>query len=123
MMPAPDPDPFYVPPPDFAARKPGDVLRVREMPWNLYFPTSRVWQVLFRSTDSTGKPIAGNTTFVRPNNHAPDAPLASYQHIINSLGNKCKIATELYASDLTTQIREAPAFSSCASESGIHPST
>ncbi len=108
MMPAPDPDPFYVPPPDFAARKPGDVLRVREMPWNLYFPTSRVWQVLFRSTDSTGKPIAGNTTFVRPNNHAPDAPLASYQHIINSLGHKCKIATELYTSDLTNQIREAP---------------
>ncbi len=31
----------------------------------------------------------------------------SYQHIINSLGNKCKIVTELYTTDPLHQIREA----------------
>lgn len=109
VMPAPDPDPFFAAPADLAEHAPGDVLKVREMPWNLYFPTSRVWQVLFRTNDSENKPIAANTTFVLPPNHNDGDPLLSYQHIINSLGNKCKIATELYASDLTTQIREAPA--------------
>jgi len=106
---APDPDPFFSAPADVAAHAPGDVLKVRQMPWNLYFPTSTVWQVLFRTTDSEGNPIAANTTYVLPPNHRPDDPLVSYQHIINSLGNKCKIASELYATDLTTQIREAPA--------------
>ncbi|KAA0021352.1 lipase family protein [Antrihabitans cavernicola] len=107
-VPTPDPDPFFSAPADVAAHAPGDVLKVRQMPTNLYFPTSAVWEVLFRTTDSEGKPIAADTTFVLPPNHRPDDPLVSYQHIINSLGNKCKIADELYATDLTTQIREAP---------------
>lgn len=107
-LPTPDPDPFYAAPPDLAAYKPGDVLRIRSMPSNLYFPGSAVWEVLFRSTDSRGLPIAANTTYLLPPNHQPDGPLVSYQHIINSLGHKCKIATELYTSDPFTQIREAP---------------
>ncbi|MFD4366916.1 lipase family protein [Rhodococcus sp. NPDC058521] len=107
-LPTPDPDPFYAPPPDLAERAPGDVLNIRQMPPNLYFPGSAVWEVLFRSTDSRGLPIAANTTYLLPPNHQPDGPLASYQHIINSLGHKCKIATELYTSDPFTQIREAP---------------
>ncbi|WP_415916013.1 lipase family protein [Speluncibacter jeojiensis] len=108
VYPVADPDSFYLPPPDLAAHKPGDVLKSRPMPFNFYFPTSSVWQVLFRSTDSEGKPIAANTTFVLPNNHRPNGPLVSYQHIINALGNKCKLSTELYTTDLFTQIREAP---------------
>lgn len=107
-LPTPDPDPFYAPPPDLAERNPGDVLNIRQMPPNLYFPGSAVWEVLFRTTDSRGLPIAANTTFLLPPNHQPDGPLTSYQHIINSLGHKCKIATELYTTDPFTQIREAP---------------
>jgi triacylglycerol lipase len=106
-FPIPDPDPFYQPTPDIAARAPGDVLKVRQLPPSYYFPGSAMWEVLFRSTDSQGNPIAANTTYVLPANHAPDGPLVSYQHIINSLGHKCKIVTELYTSDPLHQIREA----------------
>ncbi|TSD99188.1 lipase [Skermania sp. ID1734] len=108
VMPAADPDAWYLAPADIGNYKPGDVIRFRQMPWNLYFPTSEVWEILFRTNDSEGKPIAANTTFILPPNHAPDGPLVSYQHIINALGQKCKLISELYATDLTTQIREAP---------------
>ncbi|EME23155.1 lipase family protein [Rhodococcus triatomae] len=109
IYPASDPDPFFSAPADFvAAHQPGDVLKIRQMPPNLYFPGSEVWELLFRTTDSEGKPIAANTTLLVPPNFVPDSPLVSYQHIINALGHKCKIATELYTTDPLTQIREAP---------------
>ncbi|MDX5970041.1 lipase family protein [Rhodococcus opacus] len=106
-FPIPDPDPFYSVPADLPARAPGDVLRVRPLPPSYYFPGSTVWEVLFRTTDSLGRPIAANSTFVRPANHVPDGPLVSYQHIINSLGTKCKLVNELYTTDPLHQIREA----------------
>lgn len=108
LMPAPDPDPFYAAPPDLAAHAPGDVLKVRERPWHVYFPTSRIFEVLFRTTDSEDKPIAANATYLLPANHAPNAPLFSYQHIINALGTKCKVASKLYTSDPMNLILEMP---------------
>jgi triacylglycerol lipase len=108
IYPVADPDPFFSAPPDLASRAPGDVLKIRQMPPNLYFPGSEVWELLFRTTDSEGNPMAANTTFLKPPNYVPGSPLMSYQHIINALGNKCKIATELYTTDWFTQIREAP---------------
>ncbi|MCX5046337.1 lipase family protein [Aldersonia sp. NBC_00410] len=108
LMPTPDPDQFYAAPADLAAHAPGDVLKFREKPWHVYFPTSRVYEVLFRSTDSEGKPIAANATYLLPQNHQPDGPLMSYQHIINALGTKCKVATKLYTSDPTNLILEMP---------------
>ncbi|MDV6284546.1 lipase family protein [Rhodococcus jostii] len=103
----PDPDPFYAAPEDLASHLPGDVLKLRQLPPSYYFPGSALWELLFRTTDSRGLPIAANTTYVLPPNHVPDGPLASYQHIINSLGHKCKIASELYTDDPMHQIREA----------------
>lgn len=108
LMPAPDPDPFYAAPPDIAAHAPGDVLKVRERAWHVYFPTSRVFEVLFRTTDSEGFPIAANTTYLLPDNHQQDAPLFSYQHIINALGTKCKVASKLWTSDPMNLILEMP---------------
>ncbi|MFZ2174637.1 MAG: lipase family protein [Rhodococcus sp. (in: high G+C Gram-positive bacteria)] len=107
MLPEPDPDPFYTAPADLAALAPGDVIGVRQLQPSYYFPGSAVWELLFRTTDSQGKPIAANTTYVLPPNHVPDGPLVSYQHIINSLGQKCKLVTELYTGDPLHQIREA----------------
>jgi triacylglycerol lipase len=106
-FPVADPDPFYAAPADVADHAPGEVLKVRQMPPSYYFPGSAVWELLFRTTDSEGKPIAANTTFILPPNHAPDGPLVSYQHIINSLGTKCRVASELYTADPLHQIREA----------------
>ncbi|MGW3482169.1 lipase family protein [Rhodococcus indonesiensis] len=107
LLPAPDPDPFYAAPADLAARAPGDVLRVRQLPPSYYFPGSTVWEVLFRTTDSQDRPVAANTTFVRPAHHVQNGPLLSYQHIINALGHKCKIVSQLYTSHPLHQIREA----------------
>ncbi|MDV7084887.1 lipase [Rhodococcus sp. IEGM 248] len=107
IFPVADPDPFYIQPADVADHVPGEVLKIRQLPPSYYFPGSAMWELLFRTTDSEGKPIAANTTYVLPPNHVPDGPLVSYQHIINSLGNKCKIVTELYTTDPLHQIREA----------------
>ncbi|MFC9837855.1 lipase family protein [Rhodococcus sp. NPDC127530] len=109
IFPVADPDPFYIQPTDVADHAPGDVLKIRQLPPSYYFPGSAMWELLFRTTDSEGRPIAANTTYVLPPNHVQDGPLVSYQHIINSLGNKCKIATELYTTDPLHQIREAAA--------------
>ncbi|MBJ8348315.1 lipase family protein [Antrihabitans sp. YC2-6] len=109
FLPTPDPDPFFSVPADIAAYAPGDALRVRPMPPLDAFPGSAVWQVLFRSTNSEGRPIAANTTMVIPANHVPDGPLLSYQHYVNSLGTRCKVANELYSTDPTAQVPEAPA--------------
>ena len=109
VLPTPDPDPFFAVPGDIAAHAPGDVLRVRAMPPLAAFPNSAIWQVLFRSTNSEGRPIAADTTLVIPANHVPDGPLLSYQHYVNSLGTRCKVANELYSSDSTAQVPEAPA--------------
>lgn len=107
VFPLPDPDPFHAEPDDLAAHRPGDVLKIRRLPPSYYFPGSVLWELLFRTTDSQGRPIAANTTYVLPANHVQDGPLLSYQHIINSLGHKCKIATELYITEPLNQIREA----------------
>ncbi|MEV0946088.1 lipase family protein [Rhodococcus sp. NPDC049939] len=107
VFPIPGPDPFYEPPPNLGDYAPGDVLEVRRLPVSPYFPASTVWEVSFRSTDSLGRPIAANTTYVLPPNHVPDGPVLSYQHIINSLGSKCKIANALYTDDPTYKLREA----------------
>ncbi|RJO70163.1 lipase [Nocardia panacis] len=109
LYPAPDPDPFYAAPPDLPALQPGDVIAVRPMPPLLAFPSSTVTMVKFRSTNSTGEPIAATTTVLTPNNHAPDGPLLSYQHIINGLGTQCAVSRVLYSGDPNLQVREAPA--------------
>lgn len=105
----PDPDPFYAAPADLAEHRPGDVLDMRTMPPLLMFPGTTVTLVKFASTDSHGEPIAATTTVMTPANHQPDAPLLSYQHIINALGTECAVSHVLYSADPNLVVREAPA--------------
>ncbi|WP_369638970.1 lipase family protein [Nocardia sp. JMUB6875] len=107
IYPMPDPDPFFLPPPDLAARAPGEVLAVRPMPPIAIFPDAAVVLVKFRSTNSAGEPIAATTTVLRPANARPDGPLLSYQHIINGLGAKCAVSHVLYAPDPNLALRES----------------
>ncbi|NUS45587.1 MAG: lipase [Mycobacteriaceae bacterium] len=109
VYPAADPDPFYAAPRNLSAHRPGDVLAVRTMPPILLFPDTVVTLIKFRSTNSTGKPIAATTTVLTPGNHVSDGPLLSYQHMINALGTRCAVSRELYTTDPTMVIREAPA--------------
>ncbi|MEU8898733.1 lipase family protein [Nocardia sp. NPDC048505] len=107
LYPTPDPDPFYLAPPNLEAAAPGDVLATREMPPLLFFPGARVTMIKFRSTNSTGQPIAATTTVLTPANHQPGAPLLSYQHIINGLGAKCAVSRILYTHDPNLFVKEA----------------
>nr|WP_227997159.1 lipase family protein [Nocardia australiensis] len=107
IYPVADPDPFYAAPPDIADRQPGEVLDSRPMPTPLIFPGTTVRLIKFRSTNSSGGPIAATTTVLTPANHAPGGPLLSYQHIINALGTKCAVSRALYSDDPNIQVREA----------------
>ncbi|WP_449289779.1 lipase family protein [Nocardia rhizosphaerae] len=108
--PTPDPDPFYAQPADVAEYAPGDVLAVRQMPPLPMFPGTNVTLVKFRSTNSTGEPIAATTTVLQPADHRPDAPVLSYQHIINGLGVQCSVSKVLYTQDPNLMVREAIAW-------------
>ncbi|MEG8184650.1 lipase [Nocardia terpenica] len=109
IYPIPDPDPFYGAPVDIGDRAPGEVLATRPMPPIAEFPGVTVTLVKFRSTNSTGGPIAATTTVLRPISAAPGGPLLSYQHIINGLGVKCAVSHILYTQDPNLVVREAPA--------------
>ncbi|GAA4479874.1 lipase family protein [Rhodococcus olei] len=101
--PAADPDAFYWPPPDLAAHPNGAVLRTRPVDVSRY-GNADGWQILFRSTNSAGAPIAATTTLMVPRGGV-DRPLVSYQAIINSLGTQCGPSHTLF----TGQFQEAPA--------------
>ncbi|MGW2663779.1 lipase family protein [Nocardia tengchongensis] len=108
LLPSPDPDPFYANPSDIADHQPGDVLATRAMPALASFPDTDITLIKFRSTDSTGHPIAATTTVISPRHRLPDAPVLSLQQIINGLGAQCAVSRELYTSDPNLMIREAP---------------
>ncbi|MQY26774.1 lipase family protein [Nocardia aurantia] len=97
VYPVADPDPFYAAPADLAASAPGDVLRTRTVPRSPW-PGTTVWQLLFRSTDSGGAPIAAVTTLISPG--AGPRPLLSYQPFVNSLGLQCAPSHTLFTGAL-----------------------
>ncbi|MBF6543492.1 lipase family protein [Nocardia brasiliensis] len=108
IWPLPDPDPFYAVPADIASKAPGDVLDSRPMPPLFFFPGATVTLIKFRSTNSQGEPIAATTTVLTPLGHRADAPLLSFQHIINGLGTQCAISHGLYANDTNFIVPFAP---------------
>ena len=91
-LPLPDNDPFYAPPAGFEAAAPGTILAVRSVQTALFgtipqqFPA---WQLLFRSTDLRGEPIAAVTTVLLPAGGRPDAtrPLLSFQCAIDAVSS------------------------------------
>jgi hypothetical protein len=80
----PSDDPFYQPPTGFESAKPGAILRSRPVPSALsLFQTiplnlQGAWQLLYRTTDSLGNPVATVTTVMVPKN-ANNKKLLSYQ--------------------------------------------
>lgn len=69
----PGADPFYTEPAEaeLQAARPGDVLRYREMSAKAYylFPVKgRAWQLMYRSTDHKGRPVAAVTAALLPAN-------------------------------------------------------
>ncbi len=90
-------DGFYQPPASAAltVAAPGTIFKVREIAPKAYFwfdVPARAWQLMFRSNDSRGQPVASVTTVLVPFN-APDAPsdrvLLSYQAAYDGLTLTC----------------------------------
>ncbi|WP_246023203.1 lipase family protein [Nocardia yunnanensis] len=87
-------DPFYRSPIDLATVAPGTILRSRPVRIGLLgrIPQRvRAWQLLYRSTDLTGRPEAAVTTVLLAWDAEPDAgrPLVSFQCAIDAVVPKC----------------------------------
>ncbi|WAC56255.1 lipase family protein [Gordonia sp. SL306] len=90
-------DSSYATPAGLAGARPGQVLKYRPMPSP--FPGSTAAKVMFRSTNSQGRPIAGVTTVFTPVGGARHS-LLSYQPFTNALGLQCAPSRQLFAGGL-----------------------
>lgn len=101
-IPLPQDDPWYADPADFGAYANGDVIRSRVVQtYSLGIPVPvHTTQLLLRSTDAHGNPVATATTVLMPGIPwlGPGArPLISYQEAIDSLGQQCNPSYTLRA--------------------------
>jgi hypothetical protein len=113
-IPVPDDDPFYVPPAGLKKKPRGAVLRSREVDvTGAGFPIPvDAWQVLYRTKDTLGRPIATVATIIVP--PTPWAgqgprPLVSYQTAIDSLGTQCNPSYRFRAGTEKEEIAVLPA--------------
>jgi triacylglycerol lipase len=91
-IPTPDCDPFYESPTGLDEVPPGAVLRSRAVQVSFFgrFRQGAACQLMYRSTDSHGRPEAAVTTVVVP--HGTDrakCPLLSYQCAIDAVAARC----------------------------------
>ena len=85
-------DPFYTPPAKLAQYPHGTILREREVSISgaLQFETASAYQLMFRTTNATGQPVAAVTTVLVPTSPAAGPRrLASYQTYYDSLTLNC----------------------------------
>ncbi|MEH3054330.1 MAG: hypothetical protein PGN13_10040 [Patulibacter minatonensis] len=106
----PTADPFYAPPADLASLPNGAVIRSRAVQlrgsrYNLPF---RSHQVLYRTTDRTGAPIATVASILHPKRRAAGPPrLISYQTAYDGLSPECRPSYSLRTGRVLLQATEA----------------
>ncbi|MBB5915110.1 hypothetical protein BJY24_003977 [Nocardia transvalensis] len=92
-VPAPDNDPWYADPPNLAELNPGDIIRDRVVQTRLVGIPVPVFtkQLLFRTTDVHGRPIATATTVIVPGIPwvGSARPVVSFQEAIDSTDSSC----------------------------------
>ena len=89
-VPLPSADPFYTPPAHLATYRPGAILRWRAVTAPGVSSDSAAYQLLYRTTDATGRPIATVTTLFLPSAPAPGPRnLLSDFEAEDSLSSKC----------------------------------
>ncbi|MBF6171842.1 lipase family protein [Nocardia blacklockiae] len=92
-IPVPDRDSWYDDPPNLAELRPGDIIRSREVQTRLLGIPVPVFskQLLFRSTDVHGAPIATATTVIVPGIPwvGSPRPVVSFQEAIDSTDSAC----------------------------------
>lgn len=102
-IPEPSADSFYVPPAGWASKSPGTVLRSRSVSVSGITESVKATQMLLRSTDTHGLPIAISSILMVPTSLwlIGDRPLVSYQPAIDSLGDQCNPSYTLRAGGLS----------------------
>lgn len=88
----PGQDPFYTPPPNLASYPPGAVLRSRQVAvvGAIQPQTQAAYQLLYRTTNATHRPVATVATVLIPTSPAPGPrKLVSYQTFYDSLTLNC----------------------------------
>jgi len=94
-MPTPQTDAFYTSPPasDLGAVAPGTILRYREISAKAYYlfkVKGQAWQLMYRSTDHNGQPVAMMGTVLVPENApATQRKLLSYNVAYDALTLRC----------------------------------
>ncbi len=91
-IPPPDRDPFYSVPAGLDEIAPGTVLRARSVRLAFFgrFRQGRATQLMYRSTESRGRPEAAVTTVIVPRGVDPaSCPLLSYQCAIDAVAARC----------------------------------
>lgn len=99
---SPEKDPFYQAPAGFESKAPGTVLKSRcvvvpELPGE-QAGEDKSYQLLFRSTNSRGEPIAAVTTIIVPGTPwagLGERPFVAYTPAIDGLGSDCNPSYEL----------------------------
>jgi hypothetical protein len=98
----PSADPFYAPPAHLASRKPGAILRSREVTAPGVDDYSAAYQLLYRSTDAKRKPIAAVTTLFLPSDPDPGPRhLFSFHEAYDSLSLTCAPSYALRTGQVT----------------------
>lgn len=101
VLPTPRTDPFYTPPVGWEAKAPGTVLRSRQVHVSEYLLPipEKIYQLLFRTTDSKGRPVTTVTTVFVPLQVAyglvRNPRVFSFQIAEDSLGLQCSPSVTL----------------------------
>ncbi|MEU0538248.1 lipase family protein [Nocardia sp. NPDC005978] len=83
-------DGFYAPPTGYAETEPGTVLRSRPIAASFFqaLPMAvDAWQVLYRTTDSTGAPYSAVTTVLKP--RQGNGTILSFQNMTDAIAPQC----------------------------------
>ena len=98
----PPSDPFFhADPARLAAARPGEVINSRPVTMPAFLGY-QVTEIAYRSTDTHDAPILATATVVRRPGLGKDAPVLSYQHYLNALGQNCAPTQTLTAPTLET---------------------
>lgn len=90
-LPTPQNDPFYTPPSGWDAQAPGTILNSRPVEVASLTPQAQdadAWQLLYRTTDADGRPMATVTTVLRPRTGQVKG-LISYQPATDASAPQC----------------------------------
>lgn len=90
-LPTPQNDPFYTPPSGWDSQAPGTILNSRPVEVASLQPQAQdadAWQLLYRTTDTAGQPMATVTTVLRPRTEQVKG-LITYQAATDASARQC----------------------------------